>query len=132
MRRMAVLVVLAAGVLVAAGCGGGSSQPEESATPAEARKEIAQIRTLLDRAVADYAAGKQDAAAEAVGNVYLERFEKVEGPLGERDQELMEELEAQISTELRTAMNDGKPTGEIDALLAKIKQGLDEAEQVLG
>lgn len=132
MRRMAVLVVLAAGVLVAAGCGGGSSQSEESATPAEARKEIAQIRTLLDRAVADYAAGKRDAAAEAVGNVYLERFEKVEGPLGERDRELMERLEEQISTELRTAMNDGKPTGEIDALLAKIKQGLDEAEQVLG
>lgn len=132
MRHMAFLAVL--GVLVAgvAGCGGSDSGSEESSSPAEALEQVNAIPALLDEAVATYKSGDREAAADAVGDIYLEHFEDVEGPLGERNHDLMEELEEQISTDLRTAMEDGKPQSEVDALVADIKANLDVAKQELG
>jgi hypothetical protein len=44
----------------------------------------------------------------------------------------MEEIEEQISTELRQAMDTGEPESEIDALVAEIKMNLEQAEKELG
>jgi hypothetical protein len=147
MLRALVLLALL-GVLVAAGCGSdsessssdesavetvtGEEAEEEASTPEQALAEIATIRTLLDNAVATYASGDQAGAADAVGDIYLEHYEKVEGPLGDVNHDLMEDLEEQISTELRTSMEDGAPQADIDALLTDIKSGLDQAEEELG
>jgi hypothetical protein len=156
--RVLMLMVLVSASLLAAGCGGSSDSTtsaettttstageseeteseeegedeEESATPAETLAEIAIIRTLLDDAVAQYATGAHEEAADAVGDIYLEHFEKVEGPLGDVDHDLMEEIEEQISTELRNDMQDGGPQGEIESLVAEIKTNLDKAEEALG
>ena len=110
MRRLSpvLLLVFAALLLAAAGCGGADESDEESATPAEAVEEIAEIKTMLASAV-PRSAGDADAAEETVGDAYLEHFEHVEGPLGERNHDLMEELEEAISTELRNAIKAGKP-----------------------
>ena len=130
MHRLALVLTLVAGAL--AGCGGSDSDStEENVTPAQAVAEIDRIRTLLDEAVADYSAGDRDAAEETVGDAYLEHFEDVEGPLGERDHDLMEELEQAISTELRNDMKAGEPVAEIEASVAEIERELDEAVAAL-
>lgn len=134
MRRFlvaaAVVGTLAAG---AAGCGGseGSNDGASGESTAEALEQVQAIPALLDDAVATYKSGDHEAAAEAVGDVYLEHYEDVEGPLGDRNHDLMEELEEQISTELRQAMEGGRPEAEIDGLVAEIKTNLEQAEREL-
>jgi hypothetical protein len=130
---LALLTALATGV---AGCGSDAESSdeattEESSSPAEALEQVEAIPGLLDEAVTTYTSGDHDAAADAVGDIYLEHYEDVEGPLGERNHDLMEEIEEQISTELRQAMKDGKPQGEIDALVTEIKSNLEQAKQEL-
>jgi hypothetical protein len=147
MLRVLALLALAGGLLVVAGCGSDSgstsagdttvsttteeSEEEEEATPAQALAEIAAIRTLLDEAVAQYAAGDHSGAADAVGDIYLEHYEHVEGPLGDVNHDLMEEIEEKLSTDLRTSMEDGAEQSEIEALVSDIKSGLDQAEEEL-
>ena len=146
MLRVVALVALVGGLLVA-GCGSDSdstsagdttvsttteeSEEEEESTPAQALAEIVTIRALLDDAVAQYASGEHAAAADAVGDIYLEHYEHVEGPLGDVNHDLMEEVEEKLSTDLRTSMDDGAEQSEIDALVSDIKSGLDQAEEEL-
>ena len=84
-------------------------------------EEIEAIGPLLDDAVTQYESGDHDGAADAVGDIYLEHFEKVEGPLGEANHDLMEDLEEAISTDLRKAMEDDAPDEEIESMVAGIK-----------
>ena len=146
MLRALALLALAGSLLVVAGCGSDSEpsaadettvtttseeEGEEESTPEQALAEIATIRSLLDDAVAQYQSGDHEAAADAVGDIYLEHYEKVEGPLGDVNHDLMEEIEEELSTDLRTAMEDGARQSEIDELVAEIRSGLDEAEEAL-
>lgn len=133
MRRLSpvLLILFAALLLVAAGCGGSDKSDEESTTPAEAVAEIGKIKTSLATAVQQVRNGDAKAAEETVGDAYLEHFEQVEGPLGERDHDLMEELEEAISTDLRADIKDGKPADEIEAEVAAIDADLDRAVKLL-
>ena len=135
LRLSAVLpvpVLLATLVLgVTAGCGGSDEAEEDAATPAEAVAEIGEIKTLLATAVDQVRAGDADAAEKTVGDAYLEHFEHVEAPLGERDQDLMEELEEAISTNLRSDIEDGKSADEIATRVDEIDANLDKAVEVL-
>src|SRR5215213_6477382 len=133
MRRLSALPMLLAALAPAAfgGCGGSDEAEEESATPAEAVAEIREIRTMLADAVVQVRAGDAAAAEETVGDAYLEHFEHVEGPLGERDHELMEELEEAISTDLRNEIKGGKPAGEIESAVDEIEDDLERAVEVL-
>ena len=133
MRKLSsVLLILTAGLALAvAGCGGDDESEEESSTPAEAVAEIGEIKTMLATAVDQVRAGDADAAEKTVGDAYLEHFEKVEYPLGERDHDLMEELEEAISTDLRKDIEDGKSADEIDAAVDEINTDLDKAVEVL-
>ena len=124
-----LLATLALGLV--AGCGGSDESDEESATPAEAVSEIGEIKTMLATAVDQVRAGDADTAEETVGDAYLEHFEHVEGPLGERDHDLMEELEEAISTDLRNDIKDGKPADEVAAAVDEIETDLDRAVEVL-
>jgi hypothetical protein len=136
MLRVLALLALAGGLLVVAGCGSDSEsaaagdttlstateeseeeEEEEASTPAQALAEIATIRTLLDEAVMQYASGDQSGAADAVGDIYLEHYEHVEGPLGDVNHDLMEDIEEKLSTDLRTSMDDGAEQSEIDSLV---------------
>ena len=133
MLKLSPLPLLLAILLaaVAAGCGGSDEPEEESATPAEAVAEIRTIQTMLADAASQVRAGDADIAEETVGDAYLEHFEHVEGPLGERDHDLMEELEEAISTDLRNDIKDGKSADEIQAEVAAITTDLDQAVEVL-
>jgi hypothetical protein len=136
LRLSAVLsvlpVLLATLVLgVTAGCGGSDEADEDSATPAEAVAEIGEIKTLLATAVAQARAGDFETAEETVGDAYVDHFESVEAPLGERDQDLMEELEEAISTTLRNEIKDRKGADEIETTADEIDAKLDKAVELL-
>jgi hypothetical protein len=133
LRLSAVLSVLLATLALGAvaGCGGSDESEEEAATPAEAVAEIKEIKTLLATAVDQVRAGDADTAEETVGDAYLEHFEHVEAPLGERDHDLMEELEEAISTDLRNDIKAGKSAEEIETKVDEIEADLDKAVVVL-
>ena len=132
LRLSAVLpLLLAAALLVAAGCGGSDESEEDSATPAEAVEEIGEIKTLLATAVDQVRSGDAEAAETTVGDAYLEHFESVEDPLGERDHDLMEELEEAISTDLRNDIKDGQNAAAIEAKVDEIEADLDKAVELL-
>ena len=133
MLKLSPLPLLLAILLAAAlaGCGGSDEPEEESATPSEAVAEIQTIKTMLAGAATQVRAGDADTAEETVGDAYLEHFEHVEGPLGERDHELMEELEEAIATDLRNDIEDGMSADEVEAAVDDIADDLDRAVAVL-
>jgi len=132
-RTWTIIALLAAALMLSlAGCGGDDGEAEEgSATPAQAAAEIETIKRLLDRALVQYRRGQLEVADRTVGDAYLEHFEHVEDPLGERDHELMEELEEAISTDLRNDIKGGKSADEIKAKVEEIDADLDRAVELL-
>jgi DNA repair exonuclease SbcCD ATPase subunit len=130
--RTFVLALLALSLVsFGAACGSDEESAEEDTTPAAAAAEIDTIKSMLDDALAKYKAGDAEAAEEIVGDAYLEHFEEVEHPLEEVDEELMEDLEHTISTDIRTKMKDGAPASEIEQLIEQTKTDLDEAKSKL-
>ena len=126
-----VLFAIAALAFAACGDDENGEESEAAATPEVAIEEIAAVRAGLDEAAAASADGDAEAAAETVNETYLQHFEIVEGPLEEVDEELNEELEEQIREELVAEIESGAPAKEVDALIAEIEAGLDEAEKAL-
>ena len=131
MRKTWIVLVLVLGAVALAGAACGSSDEEESASPTEAVAEIDQISAMLDEGLAQYRSGDKEAADTTIGDAYLEHFEKVEDPLGERDHELMEDLEHQISTEIRDEMKNDAPADEVAKLVSDAKIDLDQAKTKL-
>jgi hypothetical protein len=128
MRRTTVILVLMLSAVALAGTACGSSDDDEETSPAAAVAEIDEIKAMLDTGLAQYRSGDQEAADTTVGDAYLEHFEHVEDPLGERDHELMEDLEHRISTEIRDEMKDGTPPDQVATLIAETKADLDTAK----
>ena len=132
-RPLLAVPALAALALIA-GCGNGDSESEEqegAATPRKAIVEIGKVRAGLAAGLSAYAQGDAGQAERTVGDAYLEHFELVEAPLEERDEELNEELEGLISTEIREAMKDGDEPTEVAALVKEAQRDLIEAEEAL-
>jgi DNA anti-recombination protein RmuC len=134
MTLMGLLVTALA--LVAAGCGGddddgGSTSAESAETPATALAEIPAVRKGLADGLAAYRAGDAAKADQLIGDVYLEHFEHVEGPLGEIDQGLMSNLEQQIASGVREQIKAGDPVKKVQASIAQINKGLDQAQAAL-
>jgi hypothetical protein len=128
MRRTTVILVLMLSAVALAGTACASSDDDEETSPSAAVAEIDEIKAMLDTGLAQYRSGDQEAADTTVGDAYLEHFEHVEDPLGERDHELMEDLEHRISTEIRDEMKDGTPPDQVATLIAETKADLDTAK----
>jgi len=122
-------------VALFAGCGdsdsGSTEASEQAVTPAKAIAEIGRVRLGLAAGLAAYKQGNAEKANEVIGNAYLEHFELVEGPLGESDEELNEELEDLIREELRDEVHAGADAAEVEALIAEANQELNKAEKAL-
>ena len=134
--RITIALVLSLLALAGGACGGAATDAEDereeaAATPAEAVREIQEVRKLLAQALDEYRGGDAQEAERLVGDAYLEHFEHVEGPLGERDHDLMEELEVLIATTIREKIEQGAPEAEVERLVADANEKLDEAERAL-
>lgn len=132
--RMLTLVIPIAAAALIAGCGDSESSEEEhesAATPQMAIAEIPQVRAGLAAGLAAYQEGDAEKAEELIADAYLEHFEVVEGPLEEVDEELNEELEFLISTEIRRAIKQGKKPAQVQALVGQANAQLDQAAKAL-
>jgi len=135
--RFTALAVPFAALALLAGCGEDDSstaeheQDEAVLTPQKAIAEIAMVRAGLGSGLSAYLKGDPEKADESIGDAYLEHFELVEPPLEERDEELNEELELLISTEIRSAIKNGAAATRVKALVADASRQLTEAEKAL-
>jgi hypothetical protein len=133
LRSAALTFALSSGFALAA-CGSddkSSTSSSEESTPAVAIAEIGQVKTGLDKAVAQVKSGDSAAAEETVSDTYVDHFEKVEDPLGKVDPELKEELEEGISSELRDEIKSGASASVVSKRVDDLKAGLDTAAEKL-
>jgi hypothetical protein len=132
--RSTALVATFTSSLALAACGGGSDSDtteRETASPATAVKEVGETRDALKSALATYKGGDAAGAQEQVAEAYVSHFEEVEGPLEDKNEELNEDLEHAISSELRDAMKAGKPVAAVERKVNDILADLDKAEAAL-
>lgn len=105
----------------------GAAAVEES-DPAEIAEEI---ESLLDEVVAAYEGGDPDAAAELSAEAYLENYEVIEAEVIEYAPEINEELEPLLGAELRRQIQEGAPVEDIETMVARAKELLAEALEIL-
>jgi hypothetical protein len=125
--RTLLLGLAATASLGLAACGSGDSKRASSPkqiSNAQAATEVAYVSRGVEAALATYTKGRRATAAEQVANLYLEHFEKVEGPLGKVDEALKERLEELLSTDLRNKMKSGAPVTEVRSLVITAKRDL--------
>jgi hypothetical protein len=131
--RSAVLTTAMAGACALTACGDDDKKPaadEAKTTPQQAIVEIGAVRQSLDTALGQLHTGDKAAAEETVSEAYVQHFEKVEGPLDQRDHELNEDLEETLSGELRDKIKSA-PVPDVEKLVEEIKGDLDTAEAKL-
>jgi hypothetical protein len=105
----------------------GASLQEES-DPAEIAEEI---ESLLDEIVAAYEDGDAEGAAELSAEAYLENYEVIEAEVIEYAPEINEELEPLLGAELRRQIQEGAPVEDIEEMVARAKELLAEALEIL-
>jgi hypothetical protein len=133
--KPAVSLFLLPAALAVGACGGDANSSAGSSdrqpTPAVALKEVGATRDALTAALATYKGGDRKAAADQAAEAYVQHFEEVEGPLGEKDADLKEHLEEAIGQDVRKAMQDGKPAAQVEQTVNTIIADLDKAEAAL-
>jgi hypothetical protein len=133
--KPALSLFLLPAALAVGACGSdsdkGSGSADKQATPAVAIQEIDETRDALSAALATYKGGDARAAADQAAEAYVQHFEAVEGPLGQKDADLKEHLEEAIGQDVRKAMQDGKPAAEVDRTVQAVIADLDKAEAAL-
>jgi hypothetical protein len=96
--------------------------------PAEIGEEI---ESLLDEIVAAYKAGDAEGAAELSAEAYLENYEVIEAEVIEYAPEINDELEPLLGAELRRQIQEGAPIEDIEEMVARAKELLAEALEIL-
>lgn len=91
---------------------------------------LALVREMTQHAVDEYAEGKSEEAYELAADAYLEGFEHLEGPLLEKDRELVETLEGQFKA-LRDQIKAGAPLADVQSVAVSIGENMDKAEALL-
>lgn len=101
------------------------------ATEVEAEEVWENIETLLDRVLAEYREGEAEEAAELAAEAYLENYELVEGKVIAAAPDLNAELEPLLAAELRAAIGEGMPAEELEQLIERARELLDQARQAV-
>ena len=92
---------------------------------------INNIKSLLNQLIATYRAQDYVGAENIAIQAYLENFEKIEAPLAEHDQPLMEQTEIMLREQLRQMIMDRVPIEQIEQHIAVINTNLDRAAELL-
>lgn len=134
-RSSLAALAAAALALAAAGCGEkgepGAEETETAISAAQAVTETGAVRQGLQAGLAAYRKGDAQVADQRIGDAYLEHFELVEGPLGDLDPELNEDLEVLISTTIRDQIKANAAVPKVAALVGQAQSDLDRAGRVL-
>ena len=90
------------------------------------------IDRLLITAQAAYANGDSDLAHELVGTAYLDNYEFLEAPIGEKNNFMMKEIENAMREDLRNMIESGAQGSLVDAQIQMLVNELDKAEALVG
>ena len=93
---------------------------------------VAEIERLLDEIVTTYESGDAAAAAELSAEAYLDNYEVIEAEIIELAPEVNEELEPLLGADLRKRINEGAPVDEIEDMVARAKELLQQALDAIG
>ena len=104
------------------------AEPVEESDPAEVVEHIEELLTEIEKT---YAAGDAEAAAELSAEAYLENYEVIEADVIELAPEINDELEPLLGAELREQLQAGAPQEEIESMIARARDLLQEALEVL-
>lgn len=104
------------------------AEPVVESDPAEI---VANIEELLTEIEETYAAGDAEAAAELSAEAYLENYEIIEADVIELAPEVNEELEPLLGAALREELQAGATQEDIEAMIARARELLQEALEVL-
>jgi hypothetical protein len=104
------------------------AEPVVESDPAEV---VANIEDLLTEIEETYAAGDAEAAAELSAEAYLENYEIIEADVIELAPEINEELEPLLGASLREEIQAGVPQDEIGSMIARARELLRHALEVL-
>jgi hypothetical protein len=131
-RRLLGAAVLTLAVVACSSAGSSAAPtaaPSASAGASfDVRAEIDAVVAGLDQALALYKGGNVQGALDEVAETYEEHFEHVEDPLGDRNHDLMEDIEGLISTKLRAAISGNQPAAAVEALVTEAKTRLATAK----
>ena len=92
---------------------------------------LIEIKQRLDRVLAKYAEKLSDEAIKIVQEVYLNRFEGIEGVLIEQDAELVEDLEIDFNVRLPKAIQEGASVDEVRSVILTMQNKLNKARTSL-
>lgn len=92
---------------------------------------LTQVGQLLDRVVAKYAERLPEEAVSIVFDIYLTRFEGVEGDLIEQDADLVEDLEVDFNVTLPQAIEGAASVDAVRGIVNDMKTKLNRARALL-
>ena len=85
---------------------------------------INNIEKILDQVSSTYRSGDQNTALSLATNAYLENYEYIEGAIAQKDRLQMEKIEIMMRVDLRSMINNGDTSGNVDAKINSIKSEL--------
>ena len=91
---------------------------------------INNIENILNQVSSNYKNGDKNTAFSLATNTYLENYEYIEGAIAQKDRPLMEKIELMMRVDLRSMINNGDTTDNIDAKINSIKSELEKAKSL--
>ncbi len=91
---------------------------------------ISNIESALDQVSTNYREGNQDTAFSLATKAYLDKYEYIEGPIAQKDKELMEKIELMMRVDLRSMIKNGEPIEDIDSKIDSIKTELNKVKSL--
>jgi hypothetical protein len=85
---------------------------------------INNIEKILDQVSSTYRSGDQNTAISLATNAYLENYEYIEGAIAQKDRSQMEKIEIMMRVDLRSMINNGDTSDNVDAKINSIKSEL--------
>lgn len=85
---------------------------------------INNIEKILDQASSAYRSDDQNTALSLATNAYLENYEYIEGAIAQKDRLQMEKIEIMMRVDLRSMINNGDTSDNVDAKINSIKSEL--------
>lgn len=89
---------------------------------------INNIEKILDQVSSTYRSGDKDTALSHATNAYLENYEYIEGAIAQKDRTQMEKIEMMMRVDLRSMINNGDTSDNVDEKINSIKSELEKVK----